>query len=148
MGDDLIGGGDGNDLLGGGDGADTIYGDGGADVLYGDGGRDTLFGGAGADRFVFTGLGESPAASPDRIADFRADLGDIIDLSAIDANSGAAGDQAFAFVTTFSNQAGQAVLTYDAGANVSTLSLDMNGDGVADFSLLVDGASGQGGFVL
>jgi serralysin len=156
-GQDLVGGGDGNDLMGGGDEADTLYGDAGDDVLYGDagadvllggGGWDRLYGGDGADRFVFSALGDSGGPAPDRIFDFRSDMGDVIDISGIDANATAAGDQAFAFVGAFSNRAAQAVLSYDAGANLSTLRLDVNGDGQADFNLLIEGQQGQSGFVL
>lgn len=113
-------------------------------------GADFLIGGAGADRFVFGAVGDSGAGGRDRVGDFDRAGGDLIDLSRIDADVAAGGDQAFAFVTAFSGRAGQAVLSFDAGANTSTLRLDVNGDGAADFELLISGNAGDGsqGFVL
>ena len=69
----------------------------GNDTLAGGGGADTLTGGAGANRFVFS---VADLGSSDEITDFSHAHGDKIDLSAIDANSGVAGDQAFSFIGT------------------------------------------------
>ena len=63
----------------------------------------------------------------------------LIDLSAMDANKAAAGDQAFAFLGTgdFTHHAGELRYGVDsAGAHVYG---DVNGDGVADFHILVAG---------
>ncbi|WP_205679394.1 M10 family metallopeptidase C-terminal domain-containing protein, partial [Brevundimonas lutea] len=87
------------------------------------------------DTFVFRSILDSTVAASDRITDLSA--GDIIDLSAIDADTTTNGNQAFAFVDAFSNQAGQATLTYQGG--VTLLNLDVNGDGVADFMLRMQG---------
>jgi hypothetical protein len=65
---------------------------------------------------------------------------DLIDLSGIDANSAAAGDQAFIFVAAFTGAAGQATLSYDAPNNVTALRLDVDGDGVADLLLYINGS--------
>jgi Ca2+-binding RTX toxin-like protein len=139
-GDDALFGGAGNDVLIGGEGNDVLRGGEGADVLVGD---------AGADRFVFEVMSDSPAAGPDRIADFSAGEGDIVDLSGLDADSGVGGDQAFMFVNAFSNQAGQAVMSFDAASGRSTLQLDVNGDSQADMSILFDGQIGtSSGFIL
>ena len=156
-GNDTIDGGDGNDTLLGGDGNDTITGGLGADyfeggtgndslnggegndVLVGGAGQDTLTGGAGADGFFFTALTDSSSAAPDKITDFSWADGDYINLSQIDANSTTAGDQAFSFVNSFTKQAGQATLTYDAASNTSTFSADVDGDGIADFVLQING---------
>lgn len=146
-GDDLIGGQDGADHLEGGAGRDALYGDAGNDVIVGGAGADSLFGQGGADRFVFIGLGDSAGGELDRIFDFSLAAGDRIDVSQIDADAFAAGDQAFALVGGFSGRAGQAVLAFD-GAN-TTLSLDVNGDSVADFRLLIDGRlDDPAGFIL
>ena len=96
-------GGSENDVLSGLGGKDALKGLGGADVLNGGAGVDTLTGGAGADRFVFAsaaeiGNGTSPSGR-DVITDFAPGQ-DRIDLSAIDANAGANGNQAFAFAGT------------------------------------------------
>jgi hypothetical protein len=53
--------------------------------------------------------------------------------------TGAAGDQAFLQVAAFTGAAGQLRLTYDAGAQQTTLAVDVNGDGLADFALLIAG---------
>ena len=82
----------------GGAGADTLLGGAGNDSLLGGAGQDVLTGGFGADRFIWASLAETAAATPDRITDFSWIAGDRIDLVAIDANAGIAGDQAFLFM--------------------------------------------------
>jgi Ca2+-binding RTX toxin-like protein len=89
--------------------------------------------------FFFTALSDSTSAAIDKITDFSWADGDYIDLSRIDANSALTGDQAFSFVNSFTKQAGQATLSYDAASNTSTFSADVDGDGVADFVLQVSG---------
>ena len=74
---------------------------------------------------------------PDQILDLAA--GDVIDLSAIDANSGLGGDQAFSFIGSgaFTNTAGE--LRF-ATVNGNTMVYgDTNGDGTADFAISVTG---------
>ena len=104
-GNDFLDGGSGNDRLFGGPGADKLYGRADNDVLVGGCGADLLAGGAGADCFVFRGVAESPYGHGDRVvasggpafdAPGRA-FGDRVDVSAIDADAAAAGNQAFAF---------------------------------------------------
>jgi predicted extracellular nuclease len=140
-------GGAGNDIIAAGAGADYLFGNGGTDELYGLGGNDHLFGGGGADalrgghgRDVFhyrqaSDSGTAEGAS-DRIADFQRGL-DKIDLSAIDAGS-EAGDQAFTFIgeAAFSG-AGQLRSSYDAKAKAWRVEGDIDGDGTADFAILV-----------
>jgi Ca2+-binding RTX toxin-like protein len=96
-----------------------------------------LVGGAGADTFVFKTIADSPLGAPDTIADFSSAQFDQIDLSAIDANSNVAGDQAFFYIgaDAFSHTAGE--LRF---AN-HLLQGDVNGDGVADFSIRVNADS-------
>lgn len=137
-GDDRLDGGSGADTLFGGVGADQLLGGGGADQMIGDAGADILTGGGGGDIFVFRSLGDSTVDAPDRITDFSR-LEDRIDLRSIDADTGAAGDQAFHFVSDFSHAAGEAMATFDALAGVTTLRLDVDGDGAADFALLING---------
>lgn len=100
-GDDAMYGGGGNDRLGGGSGNDSLFGGGGADRLSGRDDADQLTGGAGNDIFDYDAVTDSsPGASRDVILDFvgvGAAVGDRIDLSTIDANSGAGGNQAFVF---------------------------------------------------
>jgi serralysin len=109
----------------------------GDDVLIGGLGGDRLIGGAGADRYVFETLGDSRNAGPDLIT--HLDAQDVIDISAIDADTGQAGDQAFTLVGQFDGHAGQATLSFDADARATALMLDVDGDGHADFTLEIQG---------
>jgi Ca2+-binding RTX toxin-like protein len=145
---DMLHGGDGKDVLYGGGGGDQLWGDSGADTLYGQGGNDTLYGGAEADRFyggvggdtfIFQSVSESSASAKDRIFDFNAGEGDVIDLSAIDANTALNGNQAFTMVSAWTGVAGEARMVYSASSDCTTLMLDTNGDKAADFILIVDG---------
>ena len=81
-----------NDTLTGNGSANVISGLGGNDIITGGGGADTLFGGVGADRFIFTALSDSGPASADTISDFLHGT-DIINVSAIDANTSSGGNQ-------------------------------------------------------
>jgi Ca2+-binding RTX toxin-like protein len=136
---DSLFGGDDDDLLLGGAANDRLFGDDGRDTLIGGAGRDVLTGGADADTFQFRSITESPAGATarDSIVGFEAGL-DVIDLTRIDANTNTAGNQAFTFIGTgaFTGVAGQ--LRVLAGAN-SVLQGDVNGDGVADFEVQLNG---------
>ncbi len=90
-------------------GADTITGSSGANALRGMAGADYLTGGGGADQFVFGATAESVGAGRDVIMDFSHAQGDRINLALIDANTKAAGDQAFHFIggQAFSGVAGE-----------------------------------------
>jgi Ca2+-binding RTX toxin-like protein len=146
-GNDLLKGRDGNDTLTGGAGSDWIEGGDGDDILIGGLGRDTLTGGGGADTFRFsTGDSSAVPATADRILDFLSSDGDKIDLSGWDANSTASGHQAFAFIGTnaFTGSAGELRLVEDANGTWQVMG-DTNGDGVADFAILVTLANGQPG---
>ncbi|MDF8332406.1 calcium-binding protein [Novosphingobium cyanobacteriorum] len=125
-------------------GNDKLYGREGDDVIHGNAGRDTMWGGAGTDRFVFgTGDTSFDRAGADRIADFRPTDRDIIDLSAIDADTGQTGNQAFSFIGTaaFGKVAGQLRATF-AGGN-TFVEGDSNGDGLADLTIRIDGEIGM-----
>jgi serralysin len=126
-------GGAARDYLVGNQVGNVLNGNGGDDVLDGLGGSDTLIGGAGADEFRFTTLGGA-----DKIADFQSGV-DKINLAEIDADTGAAGDQAFTWAAAFSHVAGQAVLTFDAAANATRLRLDVDGDGRSDLDVVING---------
>ena len=131
--------------------ANTILGNGAANILTGAGGRDILKGGDGADRFVYKALSDSTVAAGGRdiIQDFTHAQGDRIDLSAIDAVTGGT-NQAFTFIgtTAFTHHAGE--LRYALSGGDTIVSGDVNGDGVADFSILLTGAKTlvAGDFVL
>ncbi|KGO32645.1 hemolysin, partial [Desulfobulbus sp. Tol-SR] len=71
----------------------------------------------------------------DTITDFAA--GDTIRLTAIDANTGLAGNQAFTYIgsSAFTGVAGQ--LNYVSGI----VSGDINGDGTADFQIALSNSA-------
>ncbi|NBB14527.1 hypothetical protein GVN21_04030 [Caulobacter sp. SLTY] len=150
MGVDTLYGGDGVDKLYGEAGDDFLLGEAATDYLYGGAGADTQTGGAGADYFTLNALGDSGvgAGLRDVITDF--DSADFIDLRLIDANTGAGGDQAFSFIGNgaFTNVAGQLRYSFD-GVDTHVFG-DVNGDGVADFEVLVNGsvALNAGDFLL
>jgi Ca2+-binding RTX toxin-like protein len=143
--DRLYGGAD-NDWLDGGDGNDTMDGGAGNDILVGGEGSDTLTGGNGADRFAFRAVTDSTgstAANPifafDRITDFVKGQ-DLIDLSWIDAKTGVAGDQPFAFAGVGSSQLLQPgmVHAYHLG-DATKIVADVNGDFMPDVEIMLAG---------
>jgi Ca2+-binding RTX toxin-like protein len=127
----------------GGAGADRLTGGANADALYAGGGADLLTGGGGADLFQYRSVSDSTAAAPDRILDFVRGT-DRIDLSQVDADSAAAGDQGFAFIgnAAFSGLAGQLRSAF-VGPNLWRVEGDVDGDRVADLVLEVVGTAGQ-----
>ena len=90
-----------------------------------------MTGGGGADVFRYDSTAESNSGSMDHILDFAAGT-DKIDLTRIDANSLAAGDQAFSWIgsSAFSGVAGQLRAYQQSGTWF--VEGDTNGDGVAD----------------
>lgn len=135
--DDVLTGDNGDNVLTGFDGSDELNGRGGDDTLNGGLGADLLNGGSGDDQFVYASLDDSTVALSGR--DTIGDLGkgDGIDLSAIDANTTLAGDQAFTKVAAFTGVAGQLTLT--AAGKSTLLQVDVNGDGVADMAITLSG---------
>lgn len=118
-------------------GDDLLSGRGGNDLIVGGAGQDTLIGGAGADVFDFDSVTElaATAALTDRIIGF--DAADRIDLSTIDANGSAAGNQAFTFQTTPLTGAAQVTFSQTGGNTVVSGSTDA--DGVAEFVIVLNG---------
>jgi len=130
-------------------GSSAIDGTGNAldNTLTGGAGTNTLTGGLGADKFVFNSIADSAVGGGrDVITDFASGT-DKIDLSAIDANTAAAGNQAFSFIGTqaFSGVAGELHFQAAAGAMPGILSGDVNGDTVADFEIGVVGVTSLAG---
>ena len=117
-GDDRLAGQSGRDILRGNAGDDRLFGGAGDDVIEGGQGADLLWGGTGADVFRFAFAGHSPSDAPDIIADFAP--GDRIDLR----GTGIDGFEAL----DIARHAGDTVLRGDA-----------DGDGAADFALLLRG---------
>jgi Ca2+-binding RTX toxin-like protein len=169
-GSDSLFGLDGNDVLDGGAGNDLLDGGAGNDRLIGGDGVDFLSGGDGTDRFI----GEINAAkvaskngpiSLDVITDFQ--LGDIIDLSALDANTLVDGNQAFVWKGTDAGKSAGSLWMkiYDSVAGAEkALGMDIDGvdgkspyggpvtvvfgnvdGGAADFAIALLGNGGVGG---
>lgn len=146
-GDDLITGNDVDNRLTGNDGDDSLLGGKGNDVLDGGAGEDSLDGGKGKNIYLFDTLSDSTNAASDTIEKLTSK--DKIDLSAIDANTTVGGDQKFKLVDGFTHHAGELVVTYHAGSDTTTVEMDVNGDGVADASIAINGdAHSFHGFVL
>jgi Ca2+-binding RTX toxin-like protein len=135
---DTLTGSTGNDTMSGLAGNDRIDGGGGVDRITGGLGADRLSGGAMGDTFIFSTLQDSTSAlaGRDQISDFAGSLGDRIDLSAIDANSILAGNDAFVLVAAdFTGVAGEISMT--SWGTTWLVRADVDGDGVADFALTV-----------
>lgn len=138
-GDDRLVGLGGNDELYGQTGADKLNGGAGNDMLDGGAGADRLTGGAGADHFVFALASDSTRGARDVIMDFWEAEHDKIDLSLIDAKPSTDGNNDFHFI-------GQGAFTHTEGEvrtevkNGNTfVDADVNGDGVADLSVRLEG---------
>lgn len=127
----------GANLLKGGGGTDILIGIDGDDILIGQSGGDTLTGGAGADIFQFDSVSDI-GFGVETIVDFSSAQGDRIDLRGIDANLSVGGDQAFTFIgeALFHKVAGELRATALGAGYV--IQGDVNGDGKADFSLLIN----------
>lgn len=136
-GDDHLFGEIGNDTLLGGHGNDHMSGGDGNDILEGGAGSDIMTGGAGADEFRYRGDHIS-ADAVDVITDFQRGV-DVIGLRAIDAKISTKADDAFKFVGTaeFSGKAGE--LRYEVSNGAAHVYGDVNGDGMADFAIVLNG---------
>src|SRR5690606_38517513 len=113
------------------------------DTIVGGRGADTMTGGAGDDTFVYASVEDSTELDQDAIVGFE--LGDLIDLSAIDAHASTAENEAFAFIgaSAFSSTAGELRAT-QTGADW-LIEGDVDGDGIAE---LVIGLSTNNAHIL
>lgn len=128
LGNDTIMGGAGNDALQGDAGNDTLRGGEGDDTLTGGAGQDGHTGGAGADVFVFAAAADIVTGTArDWITDFTPGV-DRIDLSAVMAGAAYVAAAAFA-------GGGAVQIRYVAATGL--LQGDANGDGAADWSLVL-----------
>jgi autotransporter-associated beta strand protein len=149
-----INAGDGVDQIRGGTAADIINGGDGNDKIIGFTGADIITGGAGSDQFRYffqtdSGIG---AANSDQLTDFAIGS-DKLNFSLIDADAVAADDQAFAFIGTdaFTNSGVGQIRYINSGADL-LVQADVNGDGVADMEIILQGLNGgtltAGDFIL
>jgi Ca2+-binding RTX toxin-like protein len=167
-GDDYIVGGFGHDFLQGGLGRDWLVMDElnwgnlkqtGSNTTYNYSGRFVRDNEQSGNMVSYKTVNESTASNPD-ITDGFVPGDDLIDLTAIDANTLRSGNQQFNenIVTAFTKKAGQlkvsqftnlvdshnySVSNADGGYKLSGTELqgDVNGDGVADFSVKIVGVS-------
>ncbi|WP_312026085.1 M10 family metallopeptidase C-terminal domain-containing protein [Sphingomicrobium flavum] len=123
---DLIFGNEVDNVLKGMAGNDVIDGFEGDDIIIGGLGADKLTGGEGADTFVFDNL-----ELGDLITDFESE--DMIDLSALGEN--AISELSFIGDAEFSGGSDNAEVRYKDGM----LQADVDGDGVADFQVYLEG---------
>lgn len=137
---DIVKGSAGNDILHGNRNDDRLAGNAGDDVLHGGLGADSLKGGSGADLFAYDAIRQSKPAPAlrDTIRDF-APGEDRIDLSALNAALLAKGDKPFRFIgdAPFNGRPGE-LATLDTRDGLVVRG-DKDGDGRADFAILVKG---------
>jgi hypothetical protein len=138
-------------------GSDTLDGGGGNDRLFGGIGNDQMTGGKGLDTFVVLAESVYSSKAPgghaleiDFVYDLRAIEGDKIDLSFIDADISTVDNDSFHLVGAFSKHASEMTLVYTAASNQTVLSLDVDGDGKADYQMKITGDVhlDSGGWVL
>jgi Ca2+-binding RTX toxin-like protein len=129
-----------------------IAGGAGQDRLVGNGGRDVLSGGSERDVFDFNRI--TDMFVDDRTTDIITDFDDdIVDLSTIDANTLAVGNQAFAFIgaRSFTGAAGELRIDTTQTPSARTIITgDVDGDKDADFAIALSGLIqlNSGDFVL
>jgi Ca2+-binding RTX toxin-like protein len=149
-----INAGDGVDQIRGGTAADIINGGDGNDKIIGFTGADIITGGTGSDQFRYFFQGDSGigAANSDQLTDFAIGS-DKLNFSLIDADAVAADDQAFNFIGTdaFTNTGVGQIRYTNSGADL-LVQADVNGDGVADMEIILQGLNGgtltAGDFIL
>lgn len=130
---DTVYGGIGNDTLRGNNEGDLLFGDEGDDRLSGENGNDTLNGGTGNDELAGGANNDcflfDTTDGIDTITDFRSGF-DKIDVSAY----------GFTFIGSSAfSEAGQ--LRYFVDGGIKTLAGDIDGDGIADLVIRINGTS-------
>lgn len=139
-----IEGGAGDDQIRGGALGDIISGGDGNDKLFGANGPDILTGGLGADQFRFqTAQSSGLNVMADQITDFLPGT-DKLAFRLLDSDPAIPGIQGFSYIgTQIFHANGSAEIRYGtAGANL-LVQLDLNGDGVVDMEVVLQGLAGQ-----
>jgi len=131
---------DGSFRVFGGRGDDTITGSQNGDIIAGNAGADQLTGGGGGDAFRYVATLDSAPGAADHILDFTPGT-DWIDLSRIDADTHAGGNQAFHWIGDSNFTGAQAasageLRAYQSG-NSWFVEGDSDGNGAADFVIEV-----------
>ena len=119
---------DGDDNLSGGDQVDLLVGLKGDDVLDGGRGGDVLIGGKGNDTFQYSSIKNSPDTDGERDTILKFGRGDRIDLSSFTKSVRFIGSKPFSATGR------------EARFRKGTFELDRNGDGEADFAVLMPNA--------
>lgn len=116
---------------------DTIV----AKVTAGTPGNDTLHGDSYSQAFSGA-AGNDALYGRDRVLDFSQTDGDLIDFSAIDANSTIADDQAFSFIGTDAFASGiRGQLRFETRGDGNTwVQADLDGNTAVDFEIMLIGS--------
>jgi Ca2+-binding RTX toxin-like protein len=132
-------------LIAGNAGDNELFGDDGNDVIVGGLGLDSIEGGQGKDIFRFASTADSAAGSADEISDFSTSGGDRIDVKGIDADTVAAGDQAFSYIGNAAfTGAGIAQLRWDhITATDIVVQADLDGNNTVDLEILLHNNPGS-----
>ena len=135
---DILYGNGGCDTLLGGIGNDYIAGGAGDDYIVGGAGRDTMNGGAGYDAFVYQTASDSAfGASHDIVNGFQPGI-DWFDLCGVDANTAAAGNQAFTWMGTDAFT-GVGQLRYVHEGATTMIYGNTGGDATPEFQIQLNG---------
>ncbi len=130
-GNDILAGGGGDDTLIGGVGVDNLSGGLGHDMLVGGAGNDILTGGGGGDEFVISTAGDGV----DRITDFDL-VDDGLGYSDILVFDGVGiGEFQYLGASSFTGGLDNSEAIFSGGKVL----VDINGDGAADITLILDG---------
>ena len=109
----------------------------GDDVVQGGDGNDTMRGDGGRDTFL---IGASLLGDTDRVVNFVTGAGeDVIDVSAIDANALASGNQAFVGGTAAAAGVFVRGLVTVAGVSTTNYAFHVDNDAVADMTIALSG---------
>ena len=120
--------------------ADTFIGDGGQNVFQGGAGRDIATGGAARDLYDFDRIQDSPDGSAERdvITDF-APGSDHIDLTEIDANNRAGGNQMFRWVGTEGLGTTPGAVGYFTASGNTIIHASVDADTTPEFQIQLTG---------
>jgi Ca2+-binding RTX toxin-like protein len=128
-----------SNVLTGNSAANTLNGGAGNDLIIGGAGKDTLTGSTGVDKFIYASVSDSSAGSTvrDVITDFQGSTGERIDLFAIDAFTGATGNQQFAYIGTNSFTGTKGEVRFSGGV----LQMNTGTDKIADMEIALTGVT-------
>lgn len=121
--------------------ADTMTLGSGGSTVYATQGSDSYILGSGTDTFVYTSATQSDGTTyTDRLTGFDASE-DLIDVSAIDAETSTAGNDAFGAVSNGAGLSAHGInWYYDSGSNTTLVQFDTDGNaGSAEFTLQLAG---------